>query len=631
MRIDARKRSLYMNSLLTLERLTFNDMKTRIITLLFTASFICSCSVDDDNIKVNQVGFYPLQEKTFTLESGNRSKTVSIHRAVNGEKVWEGEALYSTVSPLSGKTRKVYDFSELNETGTYVIKAGKETKEIVISETALNHLSQAALLGFYHQRSGMDLDTAIAGQWARKGGHPDTEVLIHASAASESRPAGTVISSPKGWYDAGDYNKYIVNSGYSLGLIAEAFLMFPQQYVNGEDFMDYARKTRELYGPVFEELEYNEQWMWTMQDPEDGGVYHKLTTPNFEGFVRPTECSQPRYAVQKSVTAALDFAGALCAMAQLNLKSWKGYDINTRVATNRFKKAEAAYAWAKTHPDALYDQNKINETYDPDITTGTYGDSNADDEFFWAASELYIATKKAEYLKDVRKYMPESIGLMSWGYVAPLGVFSWLQYEKRMLAEKPFWKEMPWGYWGITDTEQEIINECRKLLMEYCDKAIKDAEGSCFNSAYGNKPEDFVWGCSSSFCDQAICFLYAYDLTGDEKYLKNAYRNVNYILGQNATGYCYVTGFGSKSPMHPHSRLCHSDGVEAPIPGLLVGGPNPGQQDIAEVGSYTSDYPDESYEDVMPSYASNEIAINWNASLLAATSWLAYLGEGLAK
>ena len=62
MRIDARKRSLYMNSLLTLERLTFNDMKTRIITLLFAASFICSCSVDDDNIKVNQVGFYPLQE-----------------------------------------------------------------------------------------------------------------------------------------------------------------------------------------------------------------------------------------------------------------------------------------------------------------------------------------------------------------------------------------------------------------------------------------------------------------------------------------------------------------------------------------------------------------------------------------
>ena len=88
-----------------------------------------------------------------------------------------------------------------------------------------------------------------------------------------------------------------------------------------------------------------------------------------------------------------------------------------------------------------------------------------------------------------------------------------------------------------------------------------------------------------------------------------------------------MTGFGSKSPMYPHSRLCHSDGIEEPIPGLLVGGPNPGQQDIAGVGRYHSDFPDESYEDVMPSYASNEIAINWNASLVAVTAWLASIGN----
>ena len=77
--------------------------------------------------------------------------------------------------------------------------------------------------------------------------------------------------------------------------------------------------------------------------------------------------------------------------------------------------------------------------------------------------------------------------------------------------------------------------------------------------------------------------------------------------------------------MFPHSRLCHSDGVEAPIPGLLVGGPNPDQNDIIEVKKYDSDYPDESYMDIMPSYASNEIAINWNASLVAAIHWLAYI------
>ena len=596
------------------------------------AAAVCSCTTKTDSIRINQVGFYPAQEKTLTLEPENRCRTVQIYK--EGTLVWEGEALREATSPWSGKVRRIFDFSELTEPGTYTVQAGKETKEFVIDENALDELAEAALTAFYHQRSGMDLDSTIAGQWARKGGHPDTEVLIHASAASESRPEGTIISSPKGWYDAGDYNKYVVNSGYSMGLMAEAFLMFADRpdWDSLEDYFEYCRNTQDIYNPLFEELLYNEEWMWTMQDPEDGGVYHKLTTPNFEGFITPTECHQQRYVVQKSVTAALDFAGALCSMAGLNGMAWIGDDINAyNICKVRFDKAEVAYAWAKAHPDAFYNQWELNATYDPDITTGTYGDSCADDEFFWAASELYIATKKAEYLEDVRKYMPESFSLMSWGYVAPLGVFDWLRYEKRMLAEKPFWKEMPWGYWGITDTEQEIINECKELLLEYCEQAVKDAEGSCFNSAYGNRPEDFHWGCSSSFCDQAICFLYAYDVTGDEKYLTNAYRNVNYILGQNATGYCYVTGFGSKSPMFPHSRLCHSDGVEAPIPGLLVGGPNPGQQDIAEVGRYSSDYPDESYEDVMPSYASNEIAINWNASLLAATSWLAYLGEGLAK
>jgi endoglucanase len=94
-------------------------------------------------------------------------------------------------------------------------------------------------------------------------------------------------------------------------------------------------------------------------------------------------------------------------------------------------------------------------------------------------------------------------------------------------------------------------------------------------------------------------------------------------MGRNATGYCYVTGFGDKSPLHPHHRISEADGVEAPFPGMLVGGPNPGQQDKKDMKTaYTSNYPDESYMDVMESYASNEIAINWNASLVAFLCWL---------
>jgi endoglucanase len=81
----------------------------------------------------------------------------------------------------------------------------------------------------------------------------------------------------------------------------------------------------------------------------------------------------------------------------------------------------------------------------------------------------------------------------------------------------------------------------------------------------------------------------------------------------NATGYCFITGIGSHSPQHPHHRPSVADGVDAPVPGLLAGGPNPGQQDHQH---YAFSEPETSYTDQDGAYASNEIAINWNAPLV---------------
>ena len=119
-----------------------------------------------------------------------------------------------------------------------------------------------------------------------------------------------------------------------------------------------------------------------------------------------------------------------------------------------------------------------------------------------------------------------------------------------------------------------------------------------------------------------MILLYAHALTGDGRYLTGALQNADYLLGRNATGYCYVTGFGQKSTKHPHHRLSSADGIDEPVPGLLAGGPNPGQQDKAGGLTYPSKQPDESYLDEEASYASNEIAINWNAALVAMMGWI---------
>ena len=97
------------------------------------------------------------------------------------------------------------------------------------------------------------------------------------------------------------------------------------------------------------------------------------------------------------------------------------------------------------------------------------------------------------------------------------------------------------------------------------------------------------------------------------KNIAGALTNLDYIMGRNATGYCFVTGAGSKSPMHPHHRPSVADGIEEPVPGLLAGGPNPGRQDGCK---YEFTEPETCYTDLACSYASNEIAINWNAPLV---------------
>jgi endoglucanase len=126
----------------------------------------------------------------------------------------------------------------------------------------------------------------------------------------------------------------------------------------------------------------------------------------------------------------------------------------------------------------------------------------------------------------------------------------------------------------------------------------------------GQSDGDFVWGSNANAANQGILLLYAYRLTGQKAYLDAALANADYLLGRNATGYCFVTGFGSKSPMRPHHRQSVADGITEPVPGLLVGGPNPFRQDQC---AYQYIDRETAFTDDDCSYASNEIAINWNA------------------
>ena len=568
-------------------------MAKTIYSLLFGALFTVP-TVCQAQIRLNQVGMYPKQEKIAVIEG--TAKSVTIKDAATGRKASvKPRILRTATSPWSGKKRTIIDFSSLTQPGTYTISSGKETASFTIKDDALRDVTAATLKAFYLIRSGVAIESKYAGAYARPVGHPDTQVLIHPSAASLGRPAGSVISSPYGWYDAGDYNKYIVNSAFSIGVMLCSYDQNHSYYQSlNVNIPESTNQTADL----LDEMMFNLRWMLTMQDPYDGGVYHKLTTPNFEGFVMPADCKQQRYVVQKSTAATLDFAAVMAQAARI----FKGNKDYLTFADQAARAAMAAYGWAERNPSVLYQQRRMSQQFQPAITTGEYGDFNLSDEWYWAATELYLLTGDQQFADVIAKNQPNSFSAPTWGNVAALGTYELLTAKKGNNSQ---------------------LSTLNSQLINYCDSLVATTPKSSFQTPNGNSPRDFGWGClAETFGTNGLTLCYAYRLTGDKKYLTAALEDTEYVLGRNATGYCYITGFGTKSPMHPHHRISEADGIEAPFPGLVAGGPNPGQQDIAEVKSYTSKQPDESYADAMQSYASNEIAINWNASILALLGWL---------
>ena len=185
-------------------------------------------------IKLNQLGFYPNAPK-LAVVTGEVSATQFYITSTNlRDTVFTGMLSAEKQSTNSSTKTKWADFSSLKSKGSFVVLVPGLGHSYVfeISDAANKSAAVATLKGYYYQRASMPLEEPYAGKWHRSTGHPDDVVLIHASAATKERPEGTVIATPGGWYDAGDYNKYIVNSGISMGTLLSAYEDFPDYFKN---------------------------------------------------------------------------------------------------------------------------------------------------------------------------------------------------------------------------------------------------------------------------------------------------------------------------------------------------------------------------------------------------------------
>ncbi len=514
-----------------------------------------------NNIHLNQLGYLPDGHKSAVVIGS--SETFTLVDAESKEVVHSGQLAAPRFWEASGETVRLANFSKFTQVGTYRIQVGTSiSHEFDIDRNVYSEVSKASLKAFYFHRASTALEEKHAGVFARAAGHPDTEISIHASAASASRPEGSMISSPKGWYDADDYGKYMVNSAITVATMMSAFEHYPERAGGLETNIP---ESGDGVPDILDEIRWNLEWMLSMQDPEDGGVYHKLTTKSFPDMIMPAMDSESRWVVMKTTPATLDFAASIAQASRV----YKPYDED--FSHRCLEAALKAWQWAQGNMEVYYEQPE-------EITTGAYDQPGKtfNDEKFWAATELSITTgDKYESVIPTAMLVPE------WRDGAALTAMNKMQYMN----------------------DENV----KKVFFALADSLLK----AQLSNAYDVSNNVFRWGSTSDFLNQSMVMLYAYKVSGDKAYKNAAQSTFDWVLGKNPNGYSFVTGYGDKTPMHIHHRPSEADGIIEPQPGWVSGGPNPWNKGDCGEDAYTSPYPAKAYIDQLCSYATNEIAINW--------------------
>ncbi|WP_211745776.1 glycoside hydrolase family 9 protein [Paenibacillus sp. Marseille-Q4541] len=531
------------------------------------------------SVAVNQIG-YPINGQKTAIVT---EKSSGFHIAEEGTNkiVYRGNASPPTFDLSSGSIVRKADFSELSKPGTYVVvdDEGNRSTPFVVEERPYVELHNGLLKAFYYLRCGVTLDERYAGKW----GHESCHTTLGAVHGEE----GLYLDGNGGWHDAGDYGKYVVAGAKAVADLLLAYEMYPKAFSKSIPLPE----SDQLMPDVLHECKVELDFLFKMQDKRSGGVYHKLTTRHFPGLSVMPEDDLAELVFSPISAAATASYAAIMAFAS---RIYRSYDPS--YADKCLNSAEYAWEWIMEHPEAGDFKNP------PDITTGEYGDDCIYDEKYWAAAELYHTTNQEEYHFAFRHYSTKSFSKceLGWADVGGYGTISYLRKGKTEESQSLY-----------TSLQQELIQEAERLLV------------ICEKDGYGISLEenDYIWGSNMVLMNRAMLLLIAREWSPKPEYVNAATQHLHYLLGKNTLYLSYVTGFGTRSVMNPHHRPSVGDHVDAPVPGMVVGGPNRNLNDEIMEQTLKGKPAAASYIDHEDSYAGNEITIYWNSPAVFVVSY----------
>ena len=550
-------------------------------TLLFI--LISYLVIGQNPIKVNQFGYRPNASKVAVLsdpqigfnstEEYTPSSTIELRRFSDNAVVysaspeaWNNGALHDQ----SGDKVWWFDFSSVKESGDYYVHdpvKNVSSYRFSISESVYKDVLKQVIRAFYYQRSGVEKVAPYAESgWTDVASFqgPDQDKFCR-SATDKNNPA-TAKDLSGGWYDAGDYNKYVNFTYSTLHNLLFAYEQNPEVFTDDFNIPESGNGIPD----IIDEIKWELDWLLKMQ-LADGSVLMKVSHPNFESASPASQDDSPTYYGVAQLSSTLSFCSIL-SHASIVFAKLNDDDLNSYAENLKFK-ALKAWDWSVANPAYSNYQNEGFASATPEVST-----YDQDMRKLTSAVYLWELTEEASYKDYIDAHYSELHGYQ-WGF--------WYPYEQT-------YQEALIRYANNPNSTTQVSNNLLSsfsnsvhtgndfLLPAYEDK--RDAYRAYLSD------DDYIWGSNQVKAQTAMLFYnmdyYNLDTFNRIKYRDAAEQYIHFISGVNPLALALITHMDNHGAENSIREIYHSwfgDGTDfdnastslyGPPPGYLPGGFN---------------------------------------------------------
>lgn len=447
-----------------------DEKEDEIVSLGLTPEFDYEVPRSIPDIMVNQVGYALDSNKIAVFRGEMLPDTYDLVNAETGEIVYTGEIKEKGYNEVTKENISYGDFTDYKVPGAYYLQADVigQSYLFVLEENPYEDIFTESLKQYYYNRCGLTLSTELAKEAAHNACHTKTAQL--------KDDVTVQLDVAGGWHIDEKGNRDVIKGCQAVNNLLLAYELY------GSVFSDEIGIPESGNGipDVLDEVKYEIDWLLKMQDSASGAVYSAVSV------IESPDAAYALYVEPATVNASIQFAAAMAKFSYL----YQGYDRD--FATQCLRAADKAYRYVEQYPENI-----------------------PQEEYFYAAAELYRATGTYGYYDAVSKY---------------------LNKENALDTENDY---VFWGCVTYMSTKQRVdINLCEMIITDM----LSDVEKIALNSksskylAQGNAQQS-----NNGELLQKMTRLAVVDhIITNHEYMMVLENHLHYFLGRNAQSICYI-------------------------------------------------------------------------------------------